>query len=295
MPNEPPNASPPPAADRRPERAGRDWRGAARRALPPAARGAALAVLVWAGAAALGIPDLFGVAPHHVFALAGIAGGVFGALGAERALRAAAVGVALLLVLVTSLPIAAHVAPSLVRRDRPAADSGAVVDAVAVLSSGVGDDGLIQGEGVDRLLAGLALAQRTGRPLVLSVVRPRRRPGVSSLPDQQRLVALAGLGDRVWTVDSVKSTHDEAVRMAALARARGWRRVALVTSPAHARRACATFEHAGLAVVCSPAPARDAAWGGPTPLRSPGDRLRVVAAWVYETLGWLVYRRRGWV
>lgn len=268
---------------------------ARRPAVRAAARSATVGVLVWTAAAALGVPALFGFAPNDVFAIAGVTGALLGLAGAERALRAAAATLALLLVLVTSLPFAAAVAPSLVRRDRPTADSGAAVDAVAVLSSGVGDDGMIQGEGVDRLLAGLALARRTGRPLVISVVRPRHRPGVSSLPDQERLVALAGVGDRLWTVDSVGTTHDEAVRMAALARAHGWHRVALVTSPAHTRRACATFERAGLAVVCTPAPARDAAWGGPNPLRAPDDRLRVTASWLYEQLGWLVYRHRGWV
>lgn len=267
------------------------WRGVLR----PAARSATIAVLVWTGAAALGVPALFGLAPNDAFAIAGVIGALLGAAGGERALRAAAAMVALLLVLVTSLPLIGLVAPALVRRDQPTVSAGAPVDAIAVLSSGVGDDGMIQGEGVDRLLEGLALAKHTRRPLVISVVRPRGSAGVSSLADQRRLVALAGIEDRVWIVDSVHSTHDEAVRMAALARSRGWRRVALVTSPAHTRRACAVFERAGLAVVCTPAPARDAAWGGPTPLRSPGDRLRVTASWLYEEIGWLVYHARGWV
>ena len=220
---------------------------------------------------------------------------MIGALGGERLLRAMAATIALLLVLVTSLPLIGYVAPSLIRRDRPAPDSGAVVDAIAVLSSGVGDDGLIQGEGVDRLLAGIGLAQRTGRPLIVSIVRPPHLRDVSSFPDERRIAALGGVADRLWTVDSVRSTHDEAVRMSALARAHGWHRVAVVTSPAHTRRACATFERTGLAVVCTPALARDAAWGGPTPLRSPSDRLHVTASWLYEELGWRVYERRGWV
>lgn len=258
-------------------------------------RGATLAVLAWAGAAALGLPDLVGLAPPQAFLGAAAAGALAGVLGAERALRAAGAAVALLLVLVTALPLAPVLARGLVRRDRPAADSGATVDAVAVLSGAVGDDGLVQGQGLDRLLAGLALAQRTDRPIVVSVIHPRRARRVSTRADQERLAALAGLATRLFTVDSVGTTHDEAVRMAALARAQGWRRVALVTSPAHTRRACATFERAGLPVVCTPAPARDAAWGGPAPLRSSADRLRAAANWMYETLGWALYWARGWV
>ena len=255
-------------------------------------------MLAWLGASLLGLPGLVGFAPPDAFLLAAGAGALAGAVAAGRGLRlvqAVAALVALLLVLVTSLPLAPALTRGLVRRDQPAADAGAPVDAVAVLASGVGEDGLVQGDGVDRLLAGAALAQRTGRPLVVSVIHPRRLAAVSSLADQQRIVALAGLRDRLWTVDSVHTTHDEAVRMAALARAHGWRRVALVTSPTHTRRACATFERAGLPVVCTPALARDASWGGPTPLRTPGDRLHATALWLYETLGWLTYRARGWV
>ena len=44
---------------------------AIRRALGPAARSATIAVLVWTGAAALGMPSLVGLAPNDVFAIAG--------------------------------------------------------------------------------------------------------------------------------------------------------------------------------------------------------------------------------
>ena len=270
-------------------------RQTAARLLGPAADGAALAVLVWAAANVLGLPDIVGIALPSPVIVALLVGAVLGAAGAGRLVRIAAGLMVLLLVLVTSLPVTAMLAQPLVRRDRPAADSGAVVDAVAVLSGSVGTDGLIQRQALDRLLDGLALAQRTGLPIVVSVVRETHRPSLSSLADQERLAALAGVADRLVTVDSVHNTHDEAVRMAAVARAHGWRRVALVTSPTHSRRACATFERAGLAVVCSPSRARDAAWGGPQPLRTPTDRLHVTASWLYETLGWLVYRAHGWV
>lgn len=276
------------------------WARVPRGTLGAAARGAILAALAWAGATALGLADVLGLAPTRPYFWAAVVGAALGTLGVhsravQRVTWTAAAAVAGMLVAVTSLPIAATIAPTLVRRDRPAADSGGAVDAVAVLSAAMTDDGLVKGEGVDRLLDGFALAQRTGRPLLVSVIHPRHTPAVSSLADQQRLAAVAGLADRLWAVDSVHTTRDEAIRMAALARARGWQRVALVTSPAHTRRACATFERAGLAVVCTPAHARDAAWGGPDPLRTPADRLRVVGSWLYEELGWYLYHARGWV
>ena len=263
-----------------------------------AARGATLAVLVWVAADALDIQKTAGVHPLYPFVVAAVAGALATTLSPRRGLRAlqaAAALAALGLVLITALPITPALARTLVRQDRPTVEAGAPVDAVAVLSDGIGEDGVVQGQGLDRLLTGIALAKRTARPLVISVVHPPRVPAVSSLADQRRVIGLAGGVPQLWFVDSVYTTHDEALRMTALARARGWHRVALVTSPAHSRRACATFERAGLAVVCTPAVARDASWGGAQPLHSAGDRLRVAGQWLYESLGWLAYRARGWV
>ena len=69
-----------------------------------------------------------------------------------------------------------------------------------------------------------------------------------------------------------------------------WKRVAVVTSPMHSRRACATVEGTGLAVTCVVAPWRPAAW----PARTAGDRIVVMQRLVYETLAWAQYRVSGW-
>lgn len=263
-----------------------------------AASGATLGVLVWLGADALYVPQITGIRPSYPFVAAAGVGALVAALSARRGLRAlsaVAALVALGVLFVTALPVAPALARGLVRQDRPTVEAGAPVDAVAVLSDGIGEDGLLEGQGLDRLLAGAALARRAARPLIISVVHPVREPQASSLADQRRVVDLVSPTPQLWIVDDVHSTHDEAVRMTAVARGQGWRRVALVTSPAHTRRACATFERAGLPVVCTPAPARDASWGGPRPLRSAGDRLRTAGQWLYETLGWIAYRARGWV
>jgi uncharacterized SAM-binding protein YcdF (DUF218 family) len=186
----------------------------------------------------------------------------------------AAAAVALLLV-VAWTPLGPALLGTCVRRDLPpapaAVDVPRDVDAVAVLSADVQSDGLVANRGVDRLLAGAAWSRVLRRPLVLSVIR-LRAGDVSSEADQRRVAALAGIGAAdLFFVDSVHVTRDEAVRAAALARVRGWRRVLVVTSPSHSRRACAAFERAGLRVTCAPAESRDYALAGPRPVAGRGS------------------------
>jgi len=191
-------------------------------------------------------------------------------------------------------PAMTRPARSLVR-----ADSAATVSAVVVLSSGLSDDDLVSSEALDRLLSGIALARAsrtpddsTSVPLVLTVVTRGAQPRLSSVTDQRRMVELAGQDLEVHWTAPVFSTRDEARAVAALARTEGWERVAVVTSPLHTRRACATFERVGVAVRCVPAQARDVAIGT---LRSPRDRLRAAQLWVYETAGAFYYRLRRWM
>lgn len=93
-------------------------------------------------------------------------------------------------------------------------------------------------------------------------------------------------------------THDEAVKVRALAEARGWRRVLLVTSASHMRRALATFQTAG--VSAEPVPCNfmttvstsDSSVG----LSVPHYRgLEKISIFLHEQIGWLEYRRRGWI
>ncbi|HEX6252266.1 MAG TPA: YdcF family protein [Gemmatimonadaceae bacterium] len=179
------------------------------------------------------------------------------------------------------------------------ADSATTVDAVVVLSSGLSDDDFISSEALDRLLSGIALARDTSSsvdsaaaPLVLTVVTRGSNPRLSSVTDQRRILELTGGDLEVHWTEPVFSTRDEARAAAALARTKGWERVAVVTSPLHTRRACATFERVGLSVRCVPAQARDVAIGT---LRTPRDRLRAAQLWVYETAGTLYYRLRRWL
>jgi uncharacterized SAM-binding protein YcdF (DUF218 family) len=262
----------------------------ARRALA----GAVLAVLVWVAVARLGLFDVFGMPELRALPAAALVGALLGWRRWTAPLWLAGGLAAGVLLLVTTTSVVRLALMAMVPPPAAAADVRAA-DAVFVLSASVTAEGLLSGQGPERLLSGLALARATGRPLVLSAVFPERYPELSSRADQRSLAALAGVASQLVVVDSVSSTRDEALRLAALARARGWRTVAVVTSPVHARRACATVARAGLRVVCAPARSRELSLYAPRPLSGTEERARAFGLWLYESVAWALYRARGWV
>jgi uncharacterized SAM-binding protein YcdF (DUF218 family) len=166
------------------------------------------------------------------------------------------------------------------------------LDAVIVLSGGITPDSLLLPEALDRLLTGLALMRDSVAP-ILVVTQPRRtNDGVSAAPDQARLRALVSRPFLMLTVDSVQTTHDEAVGAWRMLRPRGATRVAVLTSPLHTSRACASFERVGFAVTCVAAVSRVYSVKHAD---SGQDRLALFRAWLYERAAWSEYRWRGWV
>lgn len=166
------------------------------------------------------------------------------------------------------------------------------LDAVIVLSAGITADSMLSGEAIDRLLTGLALMRDSVAP-VLVVTEPRRSSNrATAAPDQRRVRSLVARPFPMLTTGPVHTTRDEAVGAMSLLRQRGATRVAVVTSPLHTRRACATFENVGFDVTCVSAVSRaysvNAADTGP-------DRLALFREWIYERTAWLEYRLRGWV
>lgn len=207
-------------------------------------------------------------------------------LSPPLAVAAVAGTTALLIVAFTPL------AGALLRPLRRADPTPAKVDAVVVLSASVDDAGHLNATALDRLLHGAELLRRGVAPIIV-VSRVRSGDaGTTSDADQERILSLLGRPVRRARVDSVRNTRDEATRIAAWARPLGVRHIALVTSPAHSRRACATFEVVGLRVSCLPSRGRDAP---PDHLDRAEYRTRAFRAWLYETLGMMEYRARGWV
>jgi len=95
-----------------------------------------------------------------------------------------------------------------------------------------------------------------------------------------------------------EDTHDEALKVHALAAERGWHRVLLVTSANHMRRASAVFRAQGLEVIPVPCNFLTTIATAPPP---PGwnvpryDGFEKIAIWLHEQIGWWTYRHRGWI
>jgi uncharacterized SAM-binding protein YcdF (DUF218 family) len=159
---------------------------------------------------------------------------------------------------------------------------------------GLTPDGMMRSETLDRFLTGLSLARRGLAPEMMVSREQRSFAGqlVSDSADLQNVAALANALPRVIFVDSVVTTRTEAIRMGAIARASHWSTLAVVTSPMHTRRACATFEAVGLRVVCVPAAVRGS---GLYPGANAEDRLRAFRSWLYEVFASSSYKSRGWI
>lgn len=253
------------------------------------ATGVVFAAALWFAAATLSIPAIFDIGAVDGLPFALLFGAAIGLTRLRSLLRNFAIAMLLAVIIIAYTPLIAGPAQSLIRRD-PLPRSA---DAIVVLSAGVTSDGFLSQQGIDRLLYGAKLIKAGSAPrlIVTREFRSGTDERVSSAADQDSLLALAGIPG-VIAIGPVTSTHDEAVAVARVALAGGWKRVILVTSPFHARRACLTFEHVGLAVSCAPAQSRDIAVMS---LDSVEDRLGAFGMWLYELAGTIRYWQLGYI
>jgi uncharacterized SAM-binding protein YcdF (DUF218 family) len=104
-------------------------------------------------------------------------------------------------------------------------------------------------------------------------------------------------GGSVIEMEHSNDTWDEARHVADLVRERGWKRVILVTSASHMRRAEATFLTAGVPV--EPVACDFTRLG--IPFKGAFDPFpwengfALMEVWLHENIGWQVYRQRGWI
>jgi uncharacterized SAM-binding protein YcdF (DUF218 family) len=184
-------------------------------------------------------------------------------------------------------------------------DGKGAADAVVVLG-GYGEastnalSGIEFNDRVDRILTGLALVREgKGRVLVLG-------GGGRGNPPQPAEARAAAKWMRSWNLAPVpveilgpcKDTHDEALHTSSLARTNGWKKILLVTSAWHMRRALATFRKAGLEA--SPV---GSDFRGTVALAAEGrwsfiprsEGLVLLDLWLEEVFGHIYYWARGWV
>lgn len=254
--------------------------------------GAVLGASIWLALRTLGFND-----PMHLSGSSGLLPSVLlgGLLGLSRyrvMLWLAGSALVTLFAIVSFTPLVVQPAQALIRSD-PLPSPPLSLDAVVVLSGGVTSDGYLVPDAVDRMLSGMQLAKATGTSvLVTTRLRNPRNLEITSDADQHRLFEMMGSGLRLFTVRDVFSTRDEAIAVRDLAAEQGWARIAVVTSPAHSRRACGTFEKVGLRVTCVPADSRRVAL---RTLNSPDDRVLAFELWLYELVGTTQHRLRGWL
>jgi uncharacterized SAM-binding protein YcdF (DUF218 family) len=252
--------------------------------------GAIVATLTAVGAHVLGVQQLLRTPDLALYIPAAIFGALVGATRLRPLVWVPAGIAATICIIVAYTPIVSVLAAPLIRKD----SLPARVDAVAVLGMGLTPDAMMRSESLDRLLSGLSLVRR-GLAAVVLVSRERRNfsgQAVSDSADLANVATFAGATARVIFVDSVVTTRTEAVRMRAIARANRWSTLAVVTSPMHTRRACATFEAVGLRVVCVPATVRGS---GLYPGANAEDRFRAFRSWLYEVFASSSYKSRGWI
>ncbi|MFC4426296.1 YdcF family protein [Deinococcus navajonensis] len=162
----------------------------------------------------------------------------------------------------------------------------APADAIVVLGGGVQCGTAAQTPAsAARLIKGLTLWRAGFAPVLIvsepsGLLGPADCPNLSALQRAQITALYPHDGPQVLNLHRVTTTRDEAARVKALVRSRGWRRVLLVTSPSHSRRAATLFEASGVPVLS--VPAEETLYDTTLPL--PSDRLYALRTLLYEGL-----------
>ena len=142
-----------------------------------------------------------------------------------------------------------------------------------------------------RMVYGVFLARRLGLPIL--VTGGAEATTFPSLARQMRdsLIRDYQFRNPVWMEERSVNTWENALFSAALLRARGVRRIYLVTHSWHERRAVRCFEEAGISVIPAPTDRHSMKWTSRDLLPSLGAFIDSYYA-LYEMLGYHVYSLR---
>jgi uncharacterized SAM-binding protein YcdF (DUF218 family) len=214
---------------------------------------------------------------------------------------------ALVLWLFGASPLPAHLLAAIERPyDRRPQTVVTNADAVVMLGgthsfTSRGMFGIEWGETSDRMVTALELMRQGHAPaLVLGGAKYRLngedRPDSELIEDWIRSWKLPA--GRVLLLGICVSTRDEAVRVAQLAAREKWKRVILVSSGYHLRRAEATFRKLGIEVIpvgCDFVGLDGSEAEHPWSLVPHLEGLRILRLYLHEQIGWLYYSWKGWV
>jgi uncharacterized SAM-binding protein YcdF (DUF218 family) len=162
-------------------------------------------------------------------------------------------------------------------------------DAIVVLGGGVDFEGTLSISSLVRVTHALVLHGQGAAPTI--VFSGAGSPGRPSNADAAVRLALSlGVPASAMVIDGRgRTTHEEAEFLGPLMRARGIRRILLVTGGLHLRRAVPLFERAGFVVL--PAPADPV----PTATDLPEERLGLVRDLAEELTAGAYYRLAGYL
>jgi len=179
-------------------------------------------------------------------------------------------------------------------------------DAIVMLGGGAAPS-RYEAEGVhftgagDRMVMANELFRLKKAPVLLLGGNANKLDGVVRVEGvivKELLMTWGVPADAIIPLGANEDTHDEALKVAALAAQRGWHRVLLVTSANHMRRASAVFRAQGLEVIPAPCNFLTTIATAPPPsgVSVPRyDGFEKVSVWLHEEIGWWTYRRRGWI
>jgi uncharacterized SAM-binding protein YcdF (DUF218 family) len=165
-------------------------------------------------------------------------------------------------------------------------------EAIVVLSAWASSSGELNESGLRRALTAGRLYKRGLAPVIVITGR-RPIPGAEegdALRASVQLLEECGIPPSAITVeDRSDNTHESAINVAAMARARRWSRLTLVTDAFHMQRAMKTFQREGLTVFSSPTMLFEI--GG----ENPSIRLAKLDSVLHEYGGLAYYWARGWL
>jgi uncharacterized SAM-binding protein YcdF (DUF218 family) len=155
------------------------------------------------------------------------------------------------------------------------------------------------GEGADRAVTATELVRQGKAPVLVLGGGGNLKMGWSEGELLRSWLAAWHLSESdVITIPVCANTHEEALRVQALSKEKGWKKVILVTSAYHMKRAEATFRQLEVPVIPFACDfiGLSALWaqGSIYPVPSP-ERFEKLSLYLHEKIGWWIYRWRGWL